>query len=150
MWPVQANVTLRELFLRRALQTEIFDPCPTVIVGNGDTSAVHFPKRNFRSALRKADGRFQAIPKDLLDHIGHPLTAGVVEQYSLFVRHIGNDHDMLAFPLQVLDSSRLSSVVYEENILSKDLAASVFRQATGGEVSRVLHKSARLILQRDL
>ncbi len=97
--------------MRRALKTETFYPYPAIIIGNGDTPAVHFTERHFRSLLRKAHRRFQTILKHLFDHISHPLTAGMVEQCLPFARHIGNDHDIPAFPLQVIGSSKLISVV---------------------------------------
>lgn len=139
-----------ELFLRRAVKTETIHPYPAIIVGNGDTAAVHFSERHFRSLLRKAHRRFQTILKDLLDHIGHPPTAGVVEQCLPFVRHIGNDHDMPAFPLQAIDSGKLISVVQEKNVFSNDHASSLSQPAFRGEISRILHKMAHLTRTKDL
>jgi hypothetical protein len=149
MWPAQVDATRPELFLSRALKTETFYPCPAIIIGNGDTPAVQFTDRRFRSALRQSLGRFQAILKYLLDHIAHPLAAGVVEQRLPFVRHIGNDHDTPAFPLQVIDSGKLLSVVQEMNVFSNDRASSLLPQAVRGEVSGVFHKFAHSILQKD-
>ena len=111
MWPAQVNVTMPELFLRRALKIETCYPYPAIIVGNGDTLAVQFTDRRFRIVLRQAHSRFQTIVKYLRDHIGHPLTAGVVEQCLPFVRRIGNYHDIPAIPLQVIESGKLFSVV---------------------------------------
>ena len=104
-------MTMPELFLRRALKIETFYSCPAIIIGNGDTPAVQFTDRHFRSALRQAQRCFQTIVKYLLDHISHPLTAGVVEQRFPFARHIGNDRDTFAFPSQVTDGGKLISVV---------------------------------------
>ena len=143
-------MTMAELFLRRALKIETFYPCPATIIGNGDTPAVHFTDRHFRSALRQAHRRFQTNVKYLFDHISHPLTAGVVEQCLPFVRHIGNDRDTLAFPSQVIDSGKLISVVQEKNVFSNDRALSIMPQAVCGEVSGIFHKLAHLILQKDL
>ena len=111
MWPAQVNVTMPELFLRRALKTETFYPYPAIIIGNGDTPAVQFTDRRLRIVLRQAHRRFQTIVKYLRDHISHPLTAGVVEQRFPFARHIGNDRDTFAFPSQVTDGGKLISFV---------------------------------------
>jgi hypothetical protein len=149
MWPAQVDVTMPELFLRRALKTETFHPYPAIIIGNGDTPAVQFTDRRFRCALRQSHRRFQTILKYLIDHIGHPLTAGVVEQRLPFVRPIGNDHDIPAFPLQAIDGRKLFSVVQEMNVFSNDLALSILPQAVRGEVSGIFHKFAHSILQKD-
>ena len=106
-----ARELLSKYGVRRAMKTEIFYPCPAIIIGNGDTPAVQLTERHFRSGLRKAHRRFQTILKYLPDHISHPLTAGVVEQCLSPVGRIGNDHDIPAFPSQVVDSSKLIPIV---------------------------------------
>lgn len=139
----------RNLFLRRDRKTEIFYSRSAIIIGNGDTSAVQFTDRHFRSGLRQAHGRFQAILKYLLDHVGHTLAAVVVKQCFALVRRIGNDHDMPAFPLQMIDSSKLFPIVQEKKIIPNDRASSICPHAVRGEVHGVLNKLAHWILQID-
>lgn len=90
------------------------------------------------------------ILKYLIDRIGHPLTAGVVEQCVPFARRIGNDHDMPAFPLQLIDGSKLISVAEEKKVFPNNRASSILPHAVRGEVSGILHKSAHIILHEDL
>ena len=110
---------------------------------------MQFSDRHFRRGLRQALGGFQTILKYLLDHIGHPLAAGVVKQCRLIVRRAGNDHDMPAFPLQVIDSSKLFPVIQKNKIISNDCASSICPHAIRGEMHGVLNKLAHLILQID-
>jgi hypothetical protein len=147
---IQCDRPNAELFLRCILKTEILYPCPAIVIGNGDTPAVQFTNRHFRSTMRQAHRRFQTIVKYLLDHISHPLTAGVIEQRHPFARHIGNNRNTFAFPSQAIDSGKLISAVQEKNVFSNDRASPIMPQAIRGEISGILHKLAHLILQEDL
>ncbi len=119
-----------DLSSRRVRKIETLYPYPAIMIGNGDTPAVPFAECHFRSRLRNAHRGFQTILKYLLDHIRHPLTAGVIEQCLPLVGHIarfiGSDHDIPAFPLQALDRSKLISIVQEKDVLPSDRASSIF------------------------
>ena len=139
------------LFLRCVLEAELFYPRFAIIIGNGDPLAVQLTDRHFRIGLRQAHGRFQAIPKYLPDDVCHPFAARVVKQCLPFSgRRIGNDHDMPAFPLQLVDRGKLLSVIQEQNVFPNDPALSLLLRAICGKVNGVLDKLAHLILQKEL
>ncbi len=137
----------RDLFSRRVLESEAIHLRPAITIGKGDAPALQFPDGHFRSRLRKARRGFQAILKYLLDHIGHPIAAGVVEPCPPPIRRVGNDHDMPAFHLQAIDGGKLVPVVEEKDVFPVDLASSTSARAVRGEVDGVLHKGLHLTPQ---
>lgn len=129
-----------------ALETEVFDLCLAIIIGDSDTSAVQFADHHLGRGLRQAYRVFQRILKDLNDHIGHPHAAGMVQPCLRFVRRIGHDHDIPAFLLQVIDSGVFFSVVQKKDIFPDDRAPPILPRTVHGEVNRVRYIFFHLIL----
>jgi hypothetical protein len=116
---------------------EAVDLCPAIGIGNGDASALQLADHHFRSGLRYACGRTKIFLKYLFDHIGHALTAGVVQQGLTLALRAGNDHDIPAFALQVIDGCGFIAAVEKMYIFPYDPALSVVVRAVSGEVSGI-------------
>jgi hypothetical protein len=80
--------------------------------------------------------------KYLFDHIGHALTARVVQQCPLVPRCIGHDHDRPAFHLQSADGSEFVRIVEEKKSFTKDRAQSILTGALGREIRRIFQERA--------
>ena len=99
--------------------------------------------------MPQAGGRSQMILEYLTDHVGHPLAAGVVEPCLPFARCVGNDNDVPASPLQLMDGRKFISVVEEEKVFSNDRALPILPHAVRGEMGGVFHEFTHIIPRED-